>query len=107
MDGVFYPNAIRTGHNTTVTQWSRHNLGGEFNTLTGIIGRIDSSGANPGSITFVGDGRTLAAFVVDSNTRPANISVDVRGVSTLEIRAQLDASSANRAVIGFANATIQ
>ena len=108
MNGVFYPNAILSSHNSSA-QWSRHELNRQFSTLTGVIGREDGSGALPGSITFIGDGRTLAVFSVGGDTRPQNVSVDVRGVSELEIRVQLatGGTTLHRALIGFANATIQ
>ncbi|MCL2199278.1 MAG: stalk domain-containing protein [Defluviitaleaceae bacterium] len=112
MLGQPYPMAIRSGSSmggNTYTQWSQHNLNSQFTTLSGTIGRIDGTPANTASISFIGDGRTLATFTVDGNTMPTDISVDVSGVSVLRI--QMDGVGffgiEARIAIAFANATLE
>ena len=106
MQGNPFPNAmnsnsIATGLSTT---WSHHNLNGQHNTLTGTIGRVDGLLTNTNvpsrTISFIGDGRVLASYTIDSTTTPTDISVDVRGV--LILRVEISGSGA-----AFANAMIQ
>jgi len=66
--------------------WRQYALNMQFHTLTGTLGRIDGSGEVAATVTFYGDGRQLAYFEVDGNTRPHDISVDVSGVIVLEMR---------------------
>lgn len=89
MQGQSYANAI-TANSTG--GWSRHNLNAQFNTITGVLGRIDGGvggtdvAGNTPSISFVGDGRELASFNLDFHTAPQEISVDVTGVLILQIQ---------------------
>jgi hypothetical protein len=85
--------------------WSHHNLNGQFNTITGTIGRIDGSGTRTSSISFIGDGRELASFSIDGNSHPTDISVDVRGV--LILRIVMNNGWGLESDIAFANAMIQ
>ena len=91
--------------------WSHHNLNHQFNTITGTVGRIDGSvGRQSATISFIGDGRGLASFVVDENTLPFDISVDVSGVLILRVEIQhtnQGMSLANRSPrLALANALI-
>jgi len=79
MLGNTYPNSF-TGWGS----WSHHNLNGQFSALSGTIGRRDGE-RGVGTITFTGDGRQLASFTIDDDTRPSDIFVDVRGVLVLRI----------------------
>jgi len=108
--GQSYANAIN--YTGTWEGWSNHNLNNQFNTLTGIIGRIDgTTGAELTTISFIGDGRSLASFSVSENTAPQDISVDVKGVLVLRI----EINHTNQALhhgarsprVAFANAMIQ
>ena len=74
------------GNVNTGTAWSDHSLNAQFNTLTGTIGRIDGTGVDASTISFIGDGRELATFTIDGNTNPTEISVDVTGVLVLRIQ---------------------
>jgi len=82
--------------------WSHHNLNRQFTTLTGTIGRVDGSGTVPRTITFIGDGRELASFVVGDQHFPENIAVNVAGVTTLRIEVTNNAGG-SRVNIGFTN----
>jgi len=89
MLGNSFPNTLRSNtapQSSNRNFWNEYNLNGQFNSLTGTIGRIDGSGVAASTISFIGDGRTLATFTVDENTHPTDISVDVRGVLVLRIQ---------------------
>ena len=113
MLGNPFPGALRTT-NAPVEfgsrGWGDHNLNGHFNAITGTIGRIDGN-ATQGSatISFIGDDRTLATFSVDANSRPENISVDVRGVFVLRVEIEQTGGGLGRWGIqmAFANAMIE
>ncbi|MCL1996224.1 MAG: stalk domain-containing protein [Defluviitaleaceae bacterium] len=87
--GNAFGNAVRvTRHGGPSASWSEHNLNAQFTTLTGTVGRIDGTTGNnprPSTITFLGDGRELATFVVDRNSHPEEVSVDITGVLVLRI----------------------
>jgi len=104
MQGNPFPNALNNSF-THSGSWGHRNLNGQFNTITGTIGRIDGSGNAARTISFIGDGRELASFNVDGTTPPTAISVDVRGV--LILRIEIAASSGGGARIAFANAMIE
>ena len=100
--------AAPAGHGGSAhISWSHHNLNGQFNTITGTIGREDGSGNGSRNISFIGDGRPLASFSVDGSTIPTDISVDVRGVLVLRVEIQAPSNPAGGARIAFANAMIQ
>ena len=80
-------------------------MNGQFNTITGTIGRIDGSGNRASTISFIGDGRTLATFNVDSTTMPTDIYVDIRGV--LVLRIEIHMPNGDFASLAFANAMIE
>jgi len=98
-----FANALNTG-TYTYNGWNHRNLNGQYNTITGTIGRIDGSSTGASTISFIGDGRELASFTVDGSTHPTNISVDVRGVLILRIQIN---QGYNQARPAFANAMIQ
>lgn len=103
MMGNPFANALRVNVvGNTQSGWNHHNLNGQFNTITGTIGRIDGSGTGASSISFIGDGREIASFSVDGTTLPTDISVDVSGV--LVLRIEINQRGAR---IAFANAMIQ
>ena len=110
MMGNLYANALTRGENPwSGTEWSNHNLNGQFDTVTGTIGRIDgTSGANA-TISFIGDGRELASFTIDGSTSPIDISIDVSGVLVLRIQFSNDFRMGQGAPIrpAFANAMIE
>ena len=94
MHGVRYPNSMWGGG------WSRHNLAGQFSTISATIGRFDGSGSASRTIRFIGDGRVLATYSVFGEVFiPANITVDVRNVSILTIEIEGPAGGGVTAVL--------
>jgi len=99
MMGVRYTDAIWGGG------WSHHNLNRQFSTLTGVIGRHDSSGTEARTIRFIGDGRLLESFVVQGEAvQPRNIWVDVRNVAVLRI--EIDGQYSNGVMVVLGNAQL-
>ena len=114
MLGSAFPNSWAPTHGavraTSISPWRDYNLNAAFNTLSGTIGRVDGSGTATATISFIGDGRTLATFDVDGNTHPTDISVDVRGVLILRIVIDYPSvfwNAPDRATIAFTDALIQ
>ena len=66
--------------------FSRHNLRGAFQVLTGYVGRVDGSGNVNAILNIIGDGRILDTFDLRATQGPVNITVNVAGVHELEIR---------------------
>ena len=97
MLGNPYSNVMRLSHSHG-NAWTHHNLNGQFNTITGTIGRIDGSNHGRSTVSFTGEGRELAVFNVDGSTRPFEISVDVTGVSILRIQINVPVSGAQPAI---------
>ena len=86
MVGVRYENPITFTASRGAVH-SLHNLGGQYQSLVGYLGRADS-GRNPthnGHFRFYGDGRLLRAFDVRPGDTPMSISLDVSGVWQLKI----------------------
>jgi len=107
MLGNTYPNSFRSNNRpgtSSSNPWRDYNLNGQFSTLTGTIGRIDGANTVASTISFIGDGQTLATFTVDGNTHPTDISVDLRGV--LILRIQINQPSRG-AWLAFTNAMIE
>ena len=109
MLGNHYAEALVTNAAMTNNGWSHHNLNGQFNTLTGVLGRIDGrGGSHVSTIRFIGDGTEIASFNVDRDFRPTDITVDVSGVSILRIEINIRLQPAENGVhIAFANAMIR
>jgi len=89
MLGNAYPNSLRSNTrpgSLPINFWRDYNLNSQHNILTGTIGRIDGANTVASTISFIGDGRTLATFTVDGNSHPQDISVDISGVLILRIQ---------------------
>jgi len=86
------------------TGWGEFNLNGQFNSISGVLGRLNNAAATS-NIVFIGDGRELARFPVDGTTVAHDISVDVSGVLVLriEILPNMAIAGTTRAQVGFAN----
>jgi len=84
--------------------WGEFNLNGQFNSISGVLGRLNNWAATS-NIVFIGDGRELARFAVDGTTVAHDISVDVSGVLVLriEIQQNMVANGVFRAQVGFAD----
>lgn len=105
MRGEPFTNAITFAVGTN--RWSHHNLAGQFTVLTGTIGRIDGTrGTIPRTIRFIGDGAELDSFIINENTEPTSISVDVTGVRTLRIEVVPSPGGAAQVGVAFANAML-
>ena len=88
--------------------WSRHNLQGQFTTLTGYIGRIDGSVALDATIRFVADGDIeLASFEIFADALPRRISVDVTDVHSLRITASVNLGWFQQPNFAFADPVIE
>ncbi|MCL2620014.1 MAG: stalk domain-containing protein [Defluviitaleaceae bacterium] len=114
MLGNTYPNSLRSNNrpgSANASFWRDYNLNSQFNELTGTIGRIDGANTAASTISFIGDGRTLATFTVDGNTHPTDISVDLRGVLILRIQISQPVNSVNAqhrgAWLAFTNVMIE
>ncbi|MCL2227865.1 MAG: protein kinase [Oscillospiraceae bacterium] len=67
--------------------FTRHNLDGQFSTLSATIGRADGSERIAGTLTFSSGGQVLASFNIGVNDMPRDISVDLTDVMQLTIHA--------------------
>ena len=111
ISGNNFADAIVTSHQSAEA-WQTHNLNAQFSSISGTIGRIDGSWHGSTSISFIGDGRTLAIFEVGANDSPRDISVDVSGVIQLRIQVSQYVNSnigpnfGRAALLAFANAMI-
>ena len=86
----------------TPNQWTKHILNGQFDTFTGLLGRIDGTGATTTVVSFIGDGINLASFNIYNNMMPREISVDVRGVNVFRIEMQGGLGSSARPALANA-----
>lgn len=92
MLGNVYPNSLRSnlspqGVLQTFNYAWDFNINRQHSVLSGIIGSIDGNHdlAVPSSISFIGDGRTLASFTVNPDTPPTEITVNITGARILRI----------------------
>jgi len=110
MLGNPFPNALRTNRSPgppfslPSTWWGDYNINRAYTTLTATIGRIDGSRSGTSTISFIGDGVTLAAFNVNEDTHPFDVSIDISNV--LILRIQID-QPPTTAWIALANVMIQ
>lgn len=61
------------------------NLQGKYTRLQAVVGSIDSYTVKTGTVEFYGDGRLLDTVEVSDGNLPANLDLDVTGVSLLKI----------------------
>jgi hypothetical protein len=106
MLGTPYTNTLRISNRGGFVHsgWRTYNIGRQYTTLTGTIGRIDGTGTRANKITIIGDGQTLATFNIDGDTQPTNVSVNISGV--LALRIQID-DTASGAGVAFTNVMIR
>jgi|GEM_PF-1451889 len=107
--GVQLTNAIINTQwsNATTPRFQIHNLGGQYRTLTGVIGRVDGTARRDGTITFIGDGRQLASFTIGMDDIPREVSIDVTGVTLLRIYFAAAGSGTPGTRFVFANSMIE
>ena len=89
MGGATYNNALRFRRGrewaSNENRFTLHNLGGQFRTLTGYIGRVDGSLMRNATISFYGDGQLLQSYELRATDMPIPISVFVEGIVQLRI----------------------
>ncbi|MCL2227632.1 MAG: InlB B-repeat-containing protein [Oscillospiraceae bacterium] len=103
MAGNTYLNSMRYSilSNGRSYSFSLQNLNGNFENLSGIIGRIDGSAMSDAIITFHGDGERITYFIIRATDLPRQISVDVTDVHLLRIEVR-----SYRALGGWQSGTI-
>ena len=83
-----------------------------FEKVTGVVGRDDAADVwsppmTPVTIVFTGDGRELGAFTVTRDSRPEDISAEVRGITDLRIEIAAPQSGMGNVALIFGSAMIQ
>ena len=86
--------------------FSLHNLGGQFNTISGYIGRTDGGLMLDATITFHGDGVRIDSFEIGATDLPRRISVDITDVRLLRIEVRPNATNTSASSVAFAFANI-
>jgi len=115
MSGVTYNNPLnfrRTGGGAA-TQFTLHNLNGQYRTFSGQMGRVDGSIMHNATVNIIGDGRNLQSFHLNATEMPTSFSVFVEGVQQLRIEVEFPAdwsgsrrgnrveSAARYAIVGY------
>ena len=89
MAGVTYRNVMVYGSSNATDQrvFSLHNLAGQYELLTGYIGRVDGSRGHGNAVAnFYGDGNLLQSIQLNATAMPTPISISVNGVTQLRVR---------------------
>lgn len=89
-------NVYKTGKNKGIELrlWSNtetninYNLEGKYTNISCLVGVEEAS--KKGSLKFIGDGRTLAEYPIESDKMADNVNVDVSGVRNLMIQLHSD-----------------
>jgi len=95
MSGVTYQNGFRFG-GRNVNGWARFNLGGEFTQITGLLGVLDGFNihSNHSGVLEVYHESVLHEVIpIYSNMLPRPITLDVSGVTILELRIEISANN--------------
>jgi len=85
MGGVEYYRGIFTTSFGRPDGEAYYNIGGQYNSLSGLYGLIDGGPGWPETITIYGDGRVLAEFSMKGGSLPKLFSIGVAGVQQLKI----------------------
>ena len=107
MGGTIYDYALIFGGSARGTMGPRteftlHNLNGQFNEFSGYIGRIDGTPVENTILTVIGDNRPIETINVQADALPVNFSIPVEGVRLLRIEIQFGFQSLTEvAIIGF------
>lgn len=75
--------------NSGGTNFTLHNLGGQFQLLSGYIGRVDGSHMVDATIIFFGDGEYLDSVTISATDMPVPFSVDIQDIIQLRIETEL------------------
>ena len=93
MGGKKYTNGFKFGEPGTAT----FNLSGKYAELSGEIGLDDFENKKDTGVSFYGDGKLIAYVELKAQMLPKKFSVDVRGVSQLQIKKETGYSEVNLA----------
>jgi hypothetical protein len=99
MSGVTYHNTLAFAlgsHNGARTNFSLHNLNGQFRTLSGTLGRVDGSSMRNVKVNFIGDGRLLQSYDLNATDMPTPVNVFVEGVQQLRIEVEFPRTQSER-----------
>lgn len=75
---------VGSGANTG-TMHSLHNLGGQYTSILGFIGRVDGTGEQKGTFNFYGDGKLIKTYKLSATDLPTTVELDVADVRQLKI----------------------
>ena len=102
MGGTTYNNPLNFRRSITsgATQFTLHNLHGEFRTLSGYMGRVDGTRMENVTVRILGDGRVLQTYELRATDMPISFSVSVMGVQQLRIEIIFPANSNRFTVAG-------
>jgi hypothetical protein len=87
MGGFEYRDVViyGVGPNANSRCFSRHNLRGQYQFLTGYVGRIDGQAMSNATLNIIGDGNVLFTRELVAWSLPIPISISVQGINVLEI----------------------
>ncbi|MCL2427389.1 MAG: hypothetical protein FWD05_13770 [Oscillospiraceae bacterium] len=88
MGGISFRDVLISSRVSSGTNFTLHTLGGQFNVLSGYIGRIDGSDMIDATVIFFGDGEYLDTVRVNAIDEPIHFSLDVQGVTRLQIKTE-------------------
>ena len=60
-------------------------VNGQYSTLSGILGPLDSTGSGQSTISFHRDGRVIRSFISMGGSRPREFNVDITGANQIVI----------------------
>jgi len=91
MGGITYRNTLAFARNfgglnsAGGTNFTLHNLNGQFRMLSGYMGRVDGSALAGVTISFYGDGNLLRTYTLNATDMPTEFNVFVEGIRQLRI----------------------
>jgi tetratricopeptide (TPR) repeat protein len=86
MGGVTYNNILRFNFTPLSSAYTRHNLLGQFNTLSGYVGRVDGSSPTDALLRIYGDNELILQLELSEGDLPTPFSISVENIWLLEIR---------------------
>lgn len=84
MGGIEYNKGFRT-YTSGIDEKMVFNLNKKYTHLTGLLGLEDSIYSGPSNFEIYGDGKLLATYNLKTGDLPANVDLQVKNVSKLEI----------------------
>ena len=100
MGALEYNDVLLFSRNRTSggTQFSLHNLEGQFRFLSGYMGRVDGSAMRNITVNFIGDGRLLQSYDLIAADMPTSFNIFVEGVRQLRIEVEFPRSNAGERI---------